>query len=65
MAELDELMDTDGLSAYLDIPKRTLEIWRQVGKGPAYRKVGHRVRYAKSDVAAWVDAQRREQTAAG
>ena len=35
---------------------------RYLGTGPEYVKVGTRVRYAPSDVQAWLDAQRRART---
>jgi predicted DNA-binding transcriptional regulator AlpA len=39
--------------------EKTLANWRSAGKGPKYRKVGGSVRYAWSDVQAWLDEQSR------
>lgn len=51
------LMTSDDLADYLGVPKKTLEQWRYLGKGPAYAKVGKHVRYRRSDVDAWVDSR--------
>jgi len=40
-----------------------LEIWRSTGKGPAYLKLGPLVRYAKSDLDAWLEARKFSNTA--
>ena len=50
-----ELMTTDGLAAYLAVPRQTLAYWRCVGEGPAFLKVGRHVRYRRADVEAWLD----------
>lgn len=34
----------------------TLEIWRVYGKGPVFRKLGRSIRYAESDVLAWINS---------
>ena len=45
----------------LGVKRNTLEIWRLHGKGPCFRKLGAGkqapVRYAESDVLAWLDEQ--------
>ncbi len=41
---------------------RTLQRQRSDGTGPAYIKVGRLVRYRKSDLDAWIEAQRRRST---
>jgi len=45
-----------GLSA------KTLERWRVEGRGPAYRKLGRRVFYARDDLVAWANEQKRHST---
>ena len=35
----------------------TVRYWRHVGKGPRSYKVGRRVLYRESDVAAWAETQ--------
>jgi excisionase family DNA binding protein len=37
----------------------TLESWRRTGEGPAHVRVGRRVLYRRSDVEAWLNANRR------
>ena len=44
------------------ISQRTLQRWRLEGVGPAFLKLGRLVRYRKSDLDRWVDAQRRAST---
>ncbi len=46
----------------LGLSERTLERFRLEGSGPAFRKFGRRVLYARADVLAWADAQRRTST---
>ena len=48
----------------MTISVRTLAKWRSAGRGPAFLKIGGRVRYAVRDVERWVDAQRRNGAAA-
>lgn len=50
------IMDTRSAAAYIGKPHRTLEQWRYQGKGPAFVKVGHAVRYRRRDLDAWLDA---------
>lgn len=39
------------------VSARTLEKWRSLGLGPAYIKIGGRVRYRLADVTAYEDNQ--------
>lgn len=41
----------------LQVPKRTLDQWAALGKGPRYARFGRHVRYRLSDVIAWEDQQ--------
>ncbi len=60
----DQLLTTDQLAAELGLHTVTIAAWRMHdGKGPAYVKVGSAVRYRRSDVDAWLDAQTRTSTA--
>ena len=52
-------MTTKELSAYLNVPVRTLEGWRYRGRGPAYHHVEGQVRYWPADVKRWLQPQRR------
>jgi hypothetical protein len=40
----------------------TLRLWRLKGKGPKYLKIGHKVRYRRETVEAWLAAQERTST---
>lgn len=39
---------------YLGLAPKTLSRWRWAGKGPTYRKLGAAVRYARSDLDAFI-----------
>ena len=39
------------------VAEKTLANWRSAGVGPAYARIGGRVRYREADLQAWVDAQ--------
>lgn len=54
----DRLLDTKELSVYLGIATSTILEYRMAGRGPVYIKLGHLVRYKKSDVDAWLEAQK-------
>lgn len=43
--------------------KNTLAVWRCYGKGPAYCKIGGRVRYRRADVEAWLQSNTQLQPA--
>lgn len=43
-----EKLDTRAAAAFLSVRPRTLDNWRQVGKGPPFLKVGHLVRYTRA-----------------
>ncbi len=47
----------------LRLSRRTLQRHRQAGTGPAYRRLGGRVVYARADLIAWVEGCRRLSTA--
>ena len=50
-----KLLNNDQTAELLGLKPNTLEIWRLQGKGPRFRKIGRNVRYAESDVLAWLD----------
>jgi Helix-turn-helix domain len=66
MAQQDseDLIPDIDLAAELHQQRNTLAAWRHLGKGPAFTKIGRRVFYTRSDIKAWLDAQRREPKAA-
>ena len=51
-------LDTRGAAAFLGLSPRTLDRYRKTGQGPEHFRFGGRVRYLKSDVAAWASARR-------
>jgi predicted DNA-binding transcriptional regulator AlpA len=53
----DKLLDTKALAEYLQVATSTLRQYRLDGKGPAYIKIGHLVRYRKSDIEEWLISQ--------
>lgn len=59
---MERLVAPAELAEQLSVAVGQLAQMRYLGTGPEYVKVGTRVRYAPSDVQAWLDAQRRAQT---
>ncbi len=43
---------------YLGIPVKSLANWRSLGKGPAYYKLGGKVRYSENDLEKWQETCR-------
>lgn len=37
---------------------QTLRNWRQLGRGPAYSKLGRSVRYSLNDLISWLEGRR-------
>lgn len=58
---LEPLMDVHELAAYLGIPVSTVYDWRVHGKGPTAYRFGKHLKFAVSDVRAWI-AQQRDTT---
>ena len=52
---LEPLMSIDALSELLGVPIKTIKDWRTKGEGPVAYKIGNHVRYARSDVHAWLE----------
>ena len=59
---MDDLLDTRQLAARLDLQPATLEQWRWSSKGPAYVKLGGRVRYRVQDLESWIESRERRST---
>jgi excisionase family DNA binding protein len=51
------VMTQDEAAEYLRIPASTLKGWRGKGYGPAGFMAGKHLRYRRSDIDAWIDAQ--------
>jgi len=54
----DQLLTAADLSALIRVKEETLERWRMRKQGPPYIKLGKLVRYARSDVAEWLQSGR-------
>jgi excisionase family DNA binding protein len=55
--QLPKLMSPAELAEYLDVPVRTIYIWRDKGTGPRGLKVGKHIRYRITDVETWLEQQ--------
>ena len=63
-ADVPKLLTPQTLAEMLGITERTLERWRIIGEGPRYVKLSRStVRYMAEDVAAFVTARLRANTA--
>ncbi|KQS22384.1 AlpA family transcriptional regulator [Frigoribacterium sp. Leaf186] len=51
----NEYLTLQQLSAYIQIPVRTIHYLRKKGDGPVGRKVGRSVRFSRAAVDAWFD----------
>lgn len=58
--EAQTLLTTEQTADYIGLTARTLETWRTKlhHKGPAFIRLGSRVRYRLCDVDQWLEAQR-------
>ena len=59
----ERLRDTVDAAGYLDLPPRTLDMWRYKGTGPPYIKIGRHVRYRQSDLDRYLDSRTVDPTA--
>jgi len=59
MSSEDELLTTEDLAAMTKTPPSRWHKARLTGESPPFVKLGHLVRYRKSDVLAWLAAQPR------
>lgn len=50
-------MTIDEVSDYLRVPVATLYRWRHHQEGPKAARIGRHLRYRRSDVEAWIEAQ--------
>ena len=44
------------IEASFGIPRKTLQNWRLLGRGPVYRKFGNSVRYDVADLETWIQS---------
>lgn len=59
---IEQLLSAADLAQQLGVSEGQLAQMRYLGTGPAYIKVGTRVRYARVDVEAWLHDRRRTRT---
>lgn len=57
MSESRELLTTEEAASYLTVTASAVRAWRVRGGGPAFIKVGQSVRYSKSALDRWLEAQ--------
>jgi predicted DNA-binding transcriptional regulator AlpA len=57
MNDSDRLLTAEDLAAFLDIPIKTLYMWRYRGEGPVGFRVGRHIRYRWSDVEQWIGSR--------
>ena len=60
--ELERLLSIDEVADYIGIPKSSLYRWRVSGGGPRAMKVGKHLRFRRSDLEAWLNAQYEDET---
>jgi excisionase family DNA binding protein len=48
-------LDSEELSGYIKVPRRTLDQWAYKGIGPKFVRMGRHRRYRVSDVEKWAD----------
>jgi len=54
---LPRMLDIDELSAYLGVPRRTLDGWRSRKCGPPFVKFGKAIRYPEHRLLRWLEEQ--------
>lgn len=53
---IPDLLATKDAAAYLGISPKTMDNMRSRGKGPSFVKLGGTVRYRRSDLLDWIEA---------
>ena len=53
----DDLLTIAEVADLVRVPVATLRYWRHLGTGPRSFRVGRGVRYWRTDVTAWLEAQ--------
>ncbi len=62
LSDSEPLLNEAEVARRLHLTVDTLRAWRCRGGGPVYIRCGKAVRYAPSDLRAWLDARRRRST---
>jgi excisionase family DNA binding protein len=55
-------LTTTEAAEYIGGKPGTMEIWRFKGQGPAFHKIGTRVRYTQEDLDEWLATRKRHST---
>jgi len=56
--DLEPLLSIETLSEYVGVPVVTIYRWRTEGKGPCAVHIGRHIKFALSDVQAWLQTVR-------
>lgn len=54
---IEPLLEPTRVSRLLGVEVETLGVWRRRGYGPRWYRIGKKVRYAETDLLAWMSAQ--------
>ena len=65
---VDDILDERATGIYLGgtrrpISPRTLQRWRQTGRGPLFVRLGSQIRYRKADLESWLASRTAQSTA--
>jgi excisionase family DNA binding protein len=55
-ADADAMLAEVHAAKLLNLSTRTLQAWRLSSRGPAFVRAGRAVRYRRSDLLAWIEA---------
>ena len=58
----DELLTLAETATIVRVPEATLRYWRHLGEGPHSFRIGRAVRYWRSEVFAWLEAESERNT---
>lgn len=61
----DELLTLAEAAAIVRVPEATLRYWRHLGEGPHSFRIGRCVRYWRSEVISWLEAESESNGSAG
>lgn len=53
----EKLLDAKKTSSLLGCTEATLALWRRIGQGPSFVRVGRLVRYRERDLVQWIEQQ--------
>jgi hypothetical protein len=65
LGDSETLIPSPDAAKSLGVNECTMAAWRSRGGGPAFFKIGRRAFYSRTDIDAWIAAQRRESVPKG